>query len=114
MSFLDFILAQDSIPRTFTTSYGDYEQTVPPDYAQDVCNGFAKLGAMGSSVLFSSGDYAVGGGNCLSNDGQNKVKFQPIFPASCMSLPPRIFRLTHYAELRPIRDNCWWDQPDFP
>ena len=38
---------------------------------------------MGSNVLFSSGDFAVGGGDCLSNDGSNKVRFTPIFPASC-------------------------------
>ena len=34
--------------------------------------------------MFSSGDTGVGGGDCRSNDGQNKVKFQPVFPASCM------------------------------
>ena len=33
--------------------------------------------------MFSSGDSGVGGGDCKSNDGHNKVKFQPAFPASC-------------------------------
>lgn len=33
--------------------------------------------------MFSSGDFGVGGGDCKSNDGTGKVKFQPAFPASC-------------------------------
>ena len=110
MSFLDFILDQESIPQTLTTSYGDDEQTVPYDYAVAVCNGFAKLGARGSSVLFSSGDYAVGGGDCLSNDGENRIVFQPIFPATCTCLAPRIFRITHHVKLRSLCDICRWNQ----
>ena len=58
-------------------------QTVPNDYATSVCNGFASLGARGVSIMFSSGDSGVGGGDCLSNDGKNTVEFQPAFPASC-------------------------------
>ncbi|KAJ7574359.1 peptidase S8/S53 domain-containing protein [Mycena floridula] len=83
LDWLNAILANSSIPQTFTTSYGDDEQTVPSDYANTVCNLFAQLGARGSSVLFSSGDFGVGGGDCLTNDGTNKVLFQPAFPASC-------------------------------
>ncbi|KAI8969372.1 subtilisin-like protein [Trametes punicea] len=83
LDWLNFILAQDSIPQTFTTSYGDDEQTVPFDYATTVCNLFAQLGARGSSIMFSSGDSGVGGGDCLTNDGTNTRRFQPNFPASC-------------------------------
>ncbi|KAI0331649.1 subtilisin-like protein [Cubamyces sp. BRFM 1775] len=83
LDWLNFILAQDSIPQTFTTSYGDDEQTVPIDYATTVCNLFAQLGARGSSIMFSSGDDGVGGGECLTNDGTNTERFQPNFPASC-------------------------------
>ncbi|KZP30476.1 subtilisin-like protein, partial [Athelia psychrophila] len=83
LDFLTFISNQTSIPQTFTTSYGDYEQTVPKDYATSVCNGFATLGARGVSILFSSGDDGVGDGDCKSNNGTNKVAFQPNFPASC-------------------------------
>ncbi len=71
------------IPQTISTSYGDDEQTVPQEYATSVCNMFAQLGAMGVSVLFASGDLGVGGGSCRSNDGTNRVKFIPVFPASC-------------------------------
>ncbi|KAG6845430.1 hypothetical protein H0H87_009337 [Tephrocybe sp. NHM501043] len=48
------------------------------------------LGARGISLTFSSGDYGVGDGNsdpakqtCLTNDGKNSTRFQPLFPASC-------------------------------
>ncbi|KAH9940879.1 subtilisin-like protein [Epithele typhae] len=83
LDWLNFILANSTIPQTFTTSYGDDEQTVPEDYATEVCNLFAQLGARGSSIMFSSGDDGVGGGDCLSNDGTKTKKFIPNFPASC-------------------------------
>ncbi|KAF8491624.1 subtilisin-like protein [Russula emetica] len=83
LDWLDFILSQETIPQTISTSYGDDEQTVPLDYATSVCDMFAQLGAMGVSVLFASGDSGVGGGSCHSNDGTNRVKFIPAFPASC-------------------------------
>ncbi|KAI0766668.1 subtilisin-like protein [Trametes elegans] len=83
LDWLNFMLGQDKIPQTLTTSYGDDEQTVPFDYASKVCDMFAQLGARGSTVLFSSGDYGSGAGDCLSNDGKNTTRFQPSFPASC-------------------------------
>jgi len=83
LDWLEFILCQEAIPQTISTSYGDDEQTVPQEYATAVCNMFARLGLMGVSVLFASGDSGVGGGLCHSNDGTNRVKFIPVFPASC-------------------------------
>ncbi|KAJ3555486.1 hypothetical protein NM688_g2552 [Phlebia brevispora] len=83
LNWLDFILNQTVVPQTFTTSYGDDEQTVPVDYATTVCGLFAQLGARGSSIMFSSGDDGVGAGDCLTNDGTNRTQFQPNFPASC-------------------------------
>ncbi|KAH9983545.1 tripeptidyl peptidase A [Russula compacta] len=89
-AWLDFILAQKEVPQTISTSYGDEEQTVPVDFARRVCAGFAQLGARGTSLLFSSGDTGVGDGNpnpatqtCLTNDGKNRTRFIPSFPASC-------------------------------
>ena len=76
-------LPDDQLPQTFSTSYGDDEQTVPLDFAQAVCNQFAQLGARGASIMFSSGDDGVGGGDCMTNDGTNRTQFQPAFPASC-------------------------------
>ncbi|KAK0457859.1 peptidase S8/S53 domain-containing protein [Desarmillaria tabescens] len=83
LDWLNYILAEETVPQTFTTSYGDDEQTVPYDYAVSVCNLFAELGARGSTVFFSSSDSGVGGGDCLTNDGTKQVLFQPAFPASC-------------------------------
>ncbi|KAF8914260.1 subtilisin-like protein [Gymnopilus junonius] len=90
--WLDFILSQPDkdIPRTISTSYGDDEQTVPKDFATRACAEFAKLGARGVTVIFSSGDFGVGDGDsnpstqqCFTNDGKNVTKFVPAFPASC-------------------------------
>lgn len=81
----------------------DFSQ-VPYDYQITVCNLFAQLGARGVSILFSSGDVgyvtlrryhckhplmtaicpvSVGGGDCMTNDGSNKKRFQPGFPGTC-------------------------------
>jgi tripeptidyl-peptidase I len=81
LDWLNAVLANSSLPQTFTTSYGDDEQSVPLDYATQVCNLFAQLGTRGSSIMFSSGDDGVGAGDCKSNDGKNTVEFQPNFPA---------------------------------
>ncbi|TFK25089.1 subtilisin-like protein [Coprinopsis marcescibilis] len=83
LDWLTYILAQPTIPQVITTSYGDDEQTVPVDYATRICNLFVQLGARGTTVFFSSGDFGVGGGDCFKNDGSNRVEFQPGFPASC-------------------------------
>ncbi|KAJ3511463.1 hypothetical protein NMY22_g15638 [Coprinellus aureogranulatus] len=83
LDWVTYILNQTTIPQVITTSYGDDEQTVPPEYATRVCNLFAQIGARGTTLLFSSGDFGVGGGDCKTNDGTNQVVFQPSFPASC-------------------------------
>ncbi|KAG6891683.1 hypothetical protein C0992_010086 [Termitomyces sp. T32_za158] len=91
--WLDFVLAQPSVPLAISTSYGDHEQTVPKSYALRVCNGLAQLGARGVSLTFSSGDFGVGDGDpnpatqtCFTNDGTNTTRFQPLFPASVTSV----------------------------
>ncbi|CAE6410663.1 unnamed protein product [Rhizoctonia solani] len=81
--WVNYILNKNTLPFTISTSYGDDEQTVPLDYATRLCNSFAQLGARGVSLLFSSGDGGVGSGTCKTNDGTNRTRFQPIFPASC-------------------------------
>lgn len=83
LDWLNFLANETTVPQTISTSYGDEEQTVPPDYAKSVCNGFAALGTRGVSMMFSSGDAGVGGGDCKTNDGKNKTQFSPGFPASC-------------------------------
>ncbi|UNI19609.1 Tripeptidyl-peptidase I [Purpureocillium takamizusanense] len=86
IEWLNYMNGLDKVPTTVTSSYGDNEQTVPRDYAETVCNQFMKLAARGVSVLVSSGDGGVAGGQtskCVSNDGKCTRKFLPTFPASC-------------------------------
>ncbi|KAJ6593294.1 peptidase S8/S53 domain-containing protein [Mycena capillaripes] len=86
LDFIDYLLGLDVPPTVVTISYGDDEQTVPRDYANAVCQGFAKLGARGVSVLFSSGDQGLGVNDlptCIANTGNNATTFLPVFPASC-------------------------------
>ncbi|KAL3959176.1 hypothetical protein ACCO45_007338 [Purpureocillium lilacinum] len=86
IEWLNYMNGLDEVPTTVTSSYGDNEQTVPRDYAENVCNQFMKLAARGVSVLVSSGDGGVAGGQtskCVSNDGKCTRKFLPTFPASC-------------------------------
>ncbi|KAJ7498508.1 tripeptidyl peptidase A [Mycena latifolia] len=90
LDWLDYILNSKHIPQTISTSYGDDEQTVPFTYASRVCKRFAELGCRGVSLLFASGDGAVGDGDpdpatqkCHTNDGKNRKRFMPAFPSSC-------------------------------
>ncbi|KAK5095077.1 hypothetical protein LTR70_006049 [Exophiala xenobiotica] len=84
LTWLEYVLSlPDPLPSVISTSYGDDEQTVPKDYAVQVCNALAQLGARGVSVLFASGDSGVGGsGECYTNDGRNASTFLPNFPTS--------------------------------
>ncbi|KAH9161551.1 subtilisin-like protein [Lactarius sanguifluus] len=83
LGWLDTMIRSEDVPQTISTSYGGDEQTFPPDYATSVCELFCQLGARGVSILFSSGDEGVGGGDCKNNDGSGVFRFQPIFPATC-------------------------------
>ena len=85
--YIDFLTAMlkkdnDQLPHTLTTSYGEDEQSVPREYAIDICRKFQQLGVRGVSILFSSGDTGVGSA-CQTNDGKNTTRFLPIFPAAC-------------------------------
>ncbi|KAH9013552.1 subtilisin-like protein [Lactarius pseudohatsudake] len=85
--WLRYMIAQNDvdIPRTISTSYGGYEQFLSLEYAVSVCDLFGQLGLRGVSVLFSSGDYGVGDGDCWFQDSSGKVSVQfiPSFPATC-------------------------------
>jgi tripeptidyl-peptidase-1 len=81
LEFLTYLLALETIPQTISISYGDGEQSVPPKYAQTVCNMFGQVAARGVSVLVSSGD-SGSGSNC-SVQNPNKLLYSPAFPAEC-------------------------------
>ncbi|RDW67916.1 hypothetical protein BP6252_09312 [Coleophoma cylindrospora] len=63
LEFLDYLLSLDDVdlPHTISSSYGENEQEIPPDYARLVCNKFGLLGARGVSMIavdFSSGGFS--------------------------------------------------------
>ncbi|KAF4617122.1 hypothetical protein D9613_005784 [Agrocybe pediades] len=76
-------------PNVVSISYGQDEATASVHYATRQCNEYAKLGMMGTTVVYSTGDNGVAGFNnvCLDNDGQEGTttspRFNPEFPASC-------------------------------
>ncbi|KAG0702859.1 Pro-kumamolisin, activation domain-containing protein [Suillus ampliporus] len=71
-----------------STSYAYNEADLTPFYTARQCSEYAKLGLMGVTVLYSSGDYGVAGngGYCLTPDGTyslNGTIFNPSFPGTC-------------------------------
>ncbi|KAH8081328.1 peptidase S8/S53 domain-containing protein [Cristinia sonorae] len=71
-----------------STSYGYNEADLTPAYTARQCAEYAKLGLMGVTVLYSSGDNGVAGNGalCLNPDGSqtNDGKiFNPSFPGTC-------------------------------
>ena len=77
--FLDWLMALSNStapPLVISTSYGDDEPSVDFDYATRVNTEFAKAGARGVSILFSSGDGGVAGGQ-----SQRCTNFIPTYPA---------------------------------
>ncbi|KAK7031746.1 Tripeptidyl-peptidase sed3 [Favolaschia claudopus] len=80
--FLDMailLINDPNRPSVLTTSYGFQAETdFPLSVAVNLCNTYMQLGALGTSVLFASGDGGVSGGQ--SRPCNN---FVAAFPASC-------------------------------
>jgi len=75
-------------PFVVSVSYGQDEASVTAAYANRQCTEYAKLGMLGTSVLYSSGDDGVAGGGdlCLNTRGQatsSGTRFNPGFPVTC-------------------------------
>ncbi|KAJ7505953.1 subtilisin-like protein [Mycena galericulata] len=75
-------------PNTVSLSYGQDEQTISAFSATRQCNEYGKLGLMGTSIFYSSGDNGVAGngGVCLDANHQpseNGTVFNPDFPGTC-------------------------------
>ncbi|KAH8985692.1 subtilisin-like protein [Lactarius akahatsu] len=83
ITWLEYILdpARGNIPQTISISYSSEERYASREYAFYVCDMFARLGALGVSVLVSSGDEGIGKGTCVNTDGI--VRFLPRFPGTC-------------------------------
>ncbi|KAF2172496.1 hypothetical protein M409DRAFT_63164 [Zasmidium cellare ATCC 36951] len=79
--------------KVISTSYAYNEHDLTPAYEQRQCNEYMKLGLMGVSVLYSSGDYGVAGngGQCIDGAGPDAPyingtlggRFNPSFPGTC-------------------------------
>ncbi|KAK7059628.1 subtilisin-like protein [Favolaschia claudopus] len=71
-----------------STSYGYNEADLSPAYTARQCAEYAKLGLLGVTVVYSSGDNGVAGNSalCLNPDGTQtrggKI-FNPSFPSTC-------------------------------
>ncbi|KJA23288.1 hypothetical protein HYPSUDRAFT_201573 [Hypholoma sublateritium FD-334 SS-4] len=76
-------------PNVVSISYGQDEATASAHYANRQCTEYAKLGMLGTTVVYSTGDDGVAGFNdaCLDvNDnevGTGGTTFNPEFPATC-------------------------------
>lgn len=84
LDLINHLLQLDNPPQVLSMSYADDEQSVPPSYAERVCNGFGALAARGITVIASSGDGGAAGtsyGTCVGPSGEER--FVPTFPASC-------------------------------
>ncbi|THU96529.1 family S53 protease [Dendrothele bispora CBS 962.96] len=81
--FLDVINALNAEyapPQVWTTSYGFDERDINSTLANRICNAYMTLGARGVSILVSSGDGGVSGGQ--SQDCGTGA-FIPAFPGGC-------------------------------
>lgn len=75
-------------PYVVSVSYGQDEATATTFYAKRQCWEYAKLGMMGTTVVYSTGDDGVAGfgGVCLNASHHESFRgklFNPEFPASC-------------------------------
>ncbi|KAK3393947.1 peptidase S8/S53 domain-containing protein [Podospora didyma] len=77
--------------KVISVSYGSNEGARPASYRARECAEYLKLGLMGVTVMFSSGDTGVAGlrGQCVKPDGSytpvaaDYGQFNPMFPGSC-------------------------------
>ncbi|KIK61117.1 hypothetical protein GYMLUDRAFT_59078 [Collybiopsis luxurians FD-317 M1] len=76
-------------PLVVSVSYGEQEWQITSSSATRQCNEYGKLGLMGTTILYSSGDNGVAGlgGQCLDSSARpvssGGTRFNPQFPASC-------------------------------
>ncbi|KAI0690231.1 peptidase S8/S53 domain-containing protein [Cerioporus squamosus] len=85
LSELQFLLKQPEgqLPAVLTTSYVFQESEDLASYARTVCSMYARLGAMGTSVIFAAGDSGVAGGFLHSPADCDDKPFVPTFPSTC-------------------------------
>lgn len=77
LTFQQFIKA-NSRPKVTTTSYGYLESAFTRAQALDNCRNAQKLTALGTTIVFSSGDSGVGFSSIF---GEICPPFEPVMPA---------------------------------
>ena len=101
-AFLDlihFLLGMEPVPRTIGISFNYFfEETIPPEDADEMCNLFAQFGARGSSVLVASGNSGV---------GEDCFYFDVEFPSSCTCEIYHPFQSLHKREFKPLNRPCF-------
>ncbi|KAK6992571.1 Pro-kumamolisin, activation domain-containing protein [Favolaschia claudopus] len=65
-------------PSVLSTSYGFDESDLTRPVANNLCNAYMQLGALGTSLIFSSGDGGVSG-----SQSQSCTNFIPTLPSDC-------------------------------
>ncbi|KAI0081293.1 subtilisin-like protein [Panus rudis PR-1116 ss-1] len=78
LDIINFLLGESNPPQVLTTSYGQNENTVSSNLANQLCNAYQQLGARGTSILFASGDGGVAG-----SQSTRCTNFLPTFPSGC-------------------------------
>ncbi|RPD54222.1 family S53 protease [Lentinus tigrinus ALCF2SS1-7] len=79
----NLLLGLDQLPLVLTTSYSffEYQFEGTGSLPDSFCNLYAQLGARGTTVVFSSGDWGV---YSINFDGScNTTTFAPTFPSTC-------------------------------
>jgi len=76
-------------PNVISISYAQDESTAPVEYAKRQCNEYGKLGLMGSTILYSSGDSGVAGYHGVCLDANSKCYHRIAhrnYPLRCCAL----------------------------
>jgi tripeptidyl-peptidase I len=69
------------VPKLFSTSYGEDEQSIPLTWSVRTNTEFQKCGARGISLLFASGDSGASGDNGCGKDDHGNAIFVPQWPS---------------------------------
>ena len=69
------------VPKLFSTSYGEDEESIPMQWSVRTNNEFMKAGARGISLLFASGDSGASGDNGCDKDSKGNDIFVPQWPS---------------------------------
>ncbi|KAF7293931.1 Peptidase S53 domain-containing protein [Mycena chlorophos] len=79
LDIINFLINETTRPLVLSTSYGFDEAELPLSDLTSLCNAYMQLGALGTSILFASGDGGVAG----SQPQTECTTFRPTAPSGC-------------------------------